>query len=214
MDFKDLYNLSETWIDKRVADGSGSFAVPIKYLKQVLKSDIGWIEDINFWPVKCKEGDPLAHYELHGNRQSRWDDDNAWVVLIAYDQALSEDNENDNERFVWAKELMHIFDTEDGQVKDGILFKSLLYQIEIQPPPEDRTAVYWAENAALWKALLILCPKKHRDEQKQKYEDENSDISAYDVAAFFRIPNGVVRSLFSDAYDTAYSNFIETENNA
>jgi len=212
MEFKDLYNLSENWIAGRIKAESRTFATPIIYLKEQLIANVSWIEGINFWPVKCQEGDPLAHYELHGNRQSRWDDDDAWVVLIAYDGALSEDNENDNERFVWAKELMHIFDTEDGQVSDDVRFGSLLYQIEIQPPPEERTAVYWAENAALWKALLILCPKKYRDEKKAKYE--SGDISEYDVAAYFRIPSNIVKNLFSESYDTAYTKFIETEHNA
>lgn len=207
MKYLDLYKIAEQWIDTRLEGKNKTVAVPIKHLKNTLKSEINWIEDINFWPIKCEDGDPLAHYELHGNRESRWDDDDAWVVLIPYDESLADDSLYGSERFVWAKELMHIFDTKDGQIDDEAKLKSFLYEIEIPPPPQDRSFAYWAENAALWKALLVLCPKKHRDAQKALYDADK--ISEYDVAAYFHISNILANNVLSDGYDLAYNRYLK-----
>lgn len=208
MEYKDLYHASEQWIANRTANNEAVVAVPIAHLKTQVIDAIDWLNGVNFWPVNCHEGDPFGHFELFGDRESRWDDDNAWTARISYDQTLI----NDDERYVWAKEMMHIFDAQDGQVNSEILFKSLLYQIEIEPPTEDRTEVYWADNEARWKAVLILCPKTYRDQQKALFDAPNGNTTIYDVAAYFRIPETIARSTMSQGYDSAYSRYIDIQN--
>lgn len=209
MEYLDLYKTATDWIESRLKAEKEIVAVPFKYLKDILEKSVAWIEAINVYPIKCEEGDPLGHYELHGNRESRWDDDDAWVVLITYDQDLDDDNTTDNERLVWTKELMHVFDTRDGQISDKDRLQPFLSEIESPPFHDDRSTSYLTENAAAWKALLVLCPKKFRDEQKAKYDA--GDITEYDVAAYFRIPYDVVKLLFSLGYDKAHHRFIDDD---
>lgn len=186
----------------RTQKGEQSVAVPVIDLVEKLKSKINWIEDINIVPVAQKPQDPLGHYELHGNRQSRWDEDDAWVVLISYNKAFKDSNNLCYMRYVCAKELMHIFDTKDGQISDADKFRTLLSEIEFQPPRENRSEAYWAENSAFWKALLVLCPKRFRDEIKVKWESK--EYTDYEVALHFRIPEELVGALFSEGYEQAY----------
>lgn len=207
MTLLELYKFSESIMEARVTKGEQSVAVPVIDLVEKLKSEITWIEDINTIPVAHKDGDPLGHYELHGNRESRWDEDNAWVVLISYNRHFRDTSNLCHIRYVCSKELMHIFDTKDGQISDTTKFKTLLSEIEFQPPPENRSAAYWAENSAFWKALLVLCPKKFRDDIKVKWESK--EYTDFDVALHFRIPEELVGALFSDGYDMAHDTYLK-----
>lgn len=200
MDYGDLYNLAQDIITKRTEVGKASAIVPVHELKSALIQGVSWLSDINIHAVETKEGDPLGHYECHSEAESRWDEPNAWVVLITYDSKLS----MNEQRFVWCKELMHIFDTEDGCVKTPDEYRGLLTEIELKPI--DPSPQYLSENQAKWKALLILCPKKQRDEMKAKAAAEG--LSNYDVSLHFRIPEAIVVSLFSDYYDQYYERFV------
>ena len=200
MDFKDLYQLAQGLISKRAAAGKVVAIVPVVQLKDALKQGISWIGDINFHPIQTKLGDPLGHYECHSEAESQWDEPNSWVVLITYGSQLSEEEQ----RFVWCKEMMHIFDTIDGSVKTEDEYRGLLMEIELKPI--DPSTAYLSENTAKWMALLILCPKIQRDEMKARVTSE--ELTPYDVALHFRIPEAIVSSLFSDYYDRYYKRFV------
>lgn len=201
MDFLDLYNLAQDIITARSEAGKASAIVPVSELRTALIQGVAWLEDINFHPVETKPGDPLGHYECYSDTDSHWDEPNSWVALITYDSELNWCKR----RFVWCKELMHIFDTENGSVKTEAEYRGLLKEIELKPiePSEG----YLSENTAKWLALLVLCPKKQRDEMKARAEAEG--LTDYDVALHFRIPEVIVRSLFSDYYDRYYARFVE-----
>jgi len=207
MNLEQLYKFSQNIMRERVERKENSVAIPVIDLVEELKTKIKWIEDINIRPVPCREGDPHGHYELHGNRQSRWDDDDAWVVLITYDRVYKDNDNLCYRRYVWSKELMHVFDTTDGQISDGDRFRTLLDEIEYEPPKDTRSEAYWAENSAYWKALLVLCPKVYRDEIKAKWDA--NELTDYEVALHFRIPEELVKSLFSAAYDLAYNAYLK-----
>jgi len=201
MNYVNLYHLAQEIITARSDAGKASAIVPVVELKQALIAGVEWLADINFHPIDTKEGDPLGHFECHSDSESRWEEPNSWVVLITYCDSLA----MQEKRFVWCKELMHIFDTEDGCVKTPEEYRGLLTEIELKPI--DPSAQFLTENQAKWKALLILCPKKQRDEMKLKAQEEG--LSDYDVAAHFRIPEPIVSSLFSEYYDKYYTRFIE-----
>jgi hypothetical protein len=199
MRFIDLYNLAEDILSRRKAAGKDVLIVPVVELKDALIANIAWLDAINFHPIETKKGDPLGHFECHSDTDSRWDEPNAWVVLITYDRDLS----FCKQRFVWCKELMHIFDTDEGSTKTPEEYRGLLEEIEIKPiEPSEQ---YLSENQAKWLALLILCPKTHRDELKARAAAEG--LSDYDVALSLRVPERVISSLFSDYYDTYYNRF-------
>ncbi len=200
MDYKDLYSLAQNLITERTTAGKVVAIVPVADLKDALKSGVPWIGDINFHPIQTKPGDPLGHYECHSEAESRWDDPDSWVVLITYcsDLSMSE------QRFVWCKELMHIFDTEDGSVKTEDEYRGLLKEIELKPIEPSKA--YLSENTAKWLALMVLCPKIQRDEIKARVDE--GELTPYDVALHFRIPETIVPSLLSEYYDRYYEAFV------
>ncbi len=200
MNFVDLYNLAQDILSRREAEGKDVLIVPVADLKDALVERVAWLDGINFYPVDTKDGDPLGHYECYSDTDSRWDEPNSWVVLITYDSKLSASEQ----RFVWCKELMHIFDTENGSTKTEAEYRGLLREIELKPiEPSEQ---YLTENQAKWLALLILCPKVQRDKIKAKAAEDG--LSDYDVALSFRIPETIVTSLFSDYYDLYHDRFV------
>ncbi len=205
MDFPDLYKFSEVTIARRSSSGEETL-VKIIEVKEHLIQHMNWIEDINIYPIECKKGDPLGHYEVHGNQESRWEDSDAWTVLITYDDTLNQCYR----RFVWCKELMHTFDSPEAFVDNIDKYKGFLEEIELQPLTS--TEMYISENRAKWMALLILCPKSERDNVAGDVKKGN--LSHYDVALRYRIPEGIVPSLFSESYNRAYNALVQNENNA
>lgn len=105
-------------------------------------------------------------------------------------------------RFVSCKEMMHLFDGPAEAVSDRDRFFVLMDEIDTPPPPTDQSPMLNSEYFAEWMALLLLAPKPQRDEYRQKLTA--GEITPYDVAWKFRIPQSVVRSLMSDRYDQAY----------
>jgi hypothetical protein len=201
MEYVELYQFAQNIITERSEAGKSLAIVPVSSLKDELIRRIGWLADINFHPVETKDGDPLGHYECYSDTDSRWDDPDAWVVLITYDATKLNICK---QRFVWCKELMHIFDTEDGSVKTADEYRGLLTEIELKPI--DPSEAYLSENMAKWMALLILCPKQQRDEMMGRAAAEG--LTDYDVALHFRIPEVIVSSLFSTYYDKYYERFV------
>jgi hypothetical protein len=200
MEFLDLYNLAQKLISEREKAGKNTLIVPVADLKEALIREIGWLEDINFHPVDTRDGDPIGHYECYSDTADRWEEPNSWVVLITYCNNLSDCGD----RFVWCKEMMHIFDTEDGCVKTSEEYRGLLKEIELKPI--DPSEAYLSENRAKWLALLVLCPKEQRDSMMARKAEEG--LTDYDVALHFRIPESIVPSLFSSYYDTYYERFV------
>lgn len=200
MDFLKLYDLAQAIISEREREGKESTIVPVAELKDALIRELAWLDDINIHPIETKPNDPLGHFECYSDTDDRWEDASSWVVLITYRQDLS----FCEQRFVWCKELMHIFDTEDGCVKTEDEYRGLLREIELKPI--DPSPAYLSENTAKWLALLVLCPKIQRDSMKVRMKAEG--LTNYDVALHFRIPEAVVASLFSDYYDMYYDRFV------
>lgn len=201
MEYKQLYHFVESAMLARQKAGQSTVALIVEIKAQML-SEFGWIADINFWPVKCKEGDPHGHFECHGDAESAYEEPDEWVVLITFNSELN----MCKKRFVWCKELMHAFDDPDGSVKNESDYRELLEEIEIKPlEPSDK---YISENWAKWMALLILCPKTFRDEIVGSRKDGTK--TDYEIAFDFRIPESIVKSLFSQSYDDAYKALIQT----
>lgn len=203
MNYVQLYNLAQETISARIAAGKTSAIVPVVELKDALKANVAWLDDINFHPIDVKDDDPLGHFECYSDTDSRWDDPDAWTVLVTY--ASHFETNMCKKRFIWCKELMHIFDTEDGCVKTAEEYRGLLREIELKPI--EPSTSYLTENTAKWLALMVLAPKEQRDALMA--QAENDGLSEYDVALRLRIPEVIVKSLFSDYYDTYYQEFVE-----
>ena len=96
------------------------------------------------------------------------------------------------ERFVYTKELMHLFDAENEQTSDATKFEQLLTEFgqpSVQRPPQSA-----AEAKAFWMALSVLCPEANRLEFQGHIQKTHMDN--YAVALQLRIPEFYVPALF------------------
>lgn len=163
--------------------------------------DLGHIQEAEIHGVILDPLVSLGHIKLVDLREERYDDQ-LRVARIRFHEVQT----NCWIRFVICKELMHVFDSEEEAVFDVERFKRLLREIETPPMGGDESPMYTSEHDAEWMALLVLCPKEHRDLWKIKLQD--GDVDEMTVAQRFRIPKDTVLALCSDYYDEVYNRLV------
>jgi hypothetical protein len=95
-------------------------------------------------------------------------------------------------RFVYTKELMHVFDTLEEKTDDAAKLDLLIRRFS--DPSKGMPPQFWAENKAYWRALMCLCPD---DRRKEYLAQINANaISLEVVASALRIPPTAVSDLF------------------
>lgn len=100
------------------------------------------------------------------------------------------------ERFVYTKELMHLFDLDGELTSTAESFEKLLR--DFGQPVLELSPQLSAENRAFWMALSCFCPDKHRLEFKAQIE--KGHIDNYSIALKLRIPEQYVPNLFIPQY--------------
>lgn len=101
-------------------------------------------------------------------------------------------------RYVYTKELMHVFDGPDEKAGTEEAFD---VQIEkFGDPTADMSPQFRAETKAFWRALAVLCPEKQRREFKKQIEAE--EISYEVLATTLRLPAAYVPNLIRDEFET------------
>jgi len=108
------------------------------------------------------------------------------------------------ERFVFTKELMHLFDDSNELCDTGEKFELLLDQLSISDQEMSPAAL--AEIKAFWKALAALCPEKKRLEYAE--QRKNNEIDDFTIATQLRIPEQYVRRLFEKRYERIISSLV------
>jgi hypothetical protein len=98
------------------------------------------------------------------------------------------------ERFVFTKELMHLFDNDQEKTDSSEKFNDLLTEFELLQPMEKRSGPFNSDIEAFWKALACLCPEKNRLEYVATIDKGHLDH--YGVALQLRIPRQYVHQLF------------------
>lgn len=113
-----------------------------------------------------------------------------------------------HERFIFVKELMHVFDDPLESTDTPALFESTLnniYAANINAmSPQVRS-----EYNALWMALAVLCPQAYRDGIIKKRGD--GTITDVEIADELDIPIGYVSSLFSDSFESSLSAILKSK---
>lgn len=99
------------------------------------------------------------------------------------------------ERFVYTKELMHVFDDRNESVNTPKKFEELLNSFEVLTNDQDYIN---SEVVAFWRALSCLCPEKNRQEFIESYNKGHIDF--YGIALRLRIPAQYVPSLFHERF--------------
>jgi hypothetical protein len=102
------------------------------------------------------------------------------------------------ERFVYIKELMHLFDKGDSATDTGDAFDALLSEF-IAPGATASSKQMESEAIAFWRALAAFCPEKLRLELKD--ERDHNRIDDYAIALRLRIPEQYVPCLFDQNYE-------------
>jgi hypothetical protein len=102
------------------------------------------------------------------------------------------------ERFVYIKELMHLFDDADSATDTGDAFDELLGEFT-GPGTTVSSRQMGAEVSCFWRALAALCPEDTRKSFKSALQ--NSQIDYYSVALRLRLPEQYVTRLFDPNYE-------------
>lgn len=108
------------------------------------------------------------------------------------------------DRFVYTKELMHLYSTGNQCADSGDKFETLLS--ELSSHPASLSEPFADELECFWRALAIICPEVRRQEFKRKLDA--NEISEYDVALQLKIPQIYVSRLFWSRFDE----FLERNN--
>jgi len=100
-------------------------------------------------------------------------------------------------RYVYSKELMHVFDTPEEKADTPAKFD---LQIEkFSDPSKAMSPQYRAEIKAQWRALMVLCPEGRRLEFKRQLAANETSPAV--VGAALRIPSGYVSELVRDDFE-------------
>jgi hypothetical protein len=102
------------------------------------------------------------------------------------------------ERFVFVKELMHIFDDPAQATDSGEVFEQVLK--DIIPNAPSQTPQAHSEYMCFWMALGVLCPEKLR--QEFAVERAAGRLDDYAIAVRLRVPQLYVGMLFEPRYKT------------
>lgn len=102
------------------------------------------------------------------------------------------------ERFVFVKELMHLFDDPKEATDSGEVFDEVLK--DILPNTPSHTPQARSEYMCFWMALGALCPESLRREFAE--ERAAGRMDDYAIALRLRIPQNYVGMLFQPRYQT------------
>lgn len=114
------------------------------------------------------------------------------VIVTA--RGLDEIDVNE-ERFIYLKELMHLFDGSDVATDSGEKFEIQLTEFA---PTKDKSPQSVAEIVCLYRALAVVCPEKNRAEYQAKREDGR--IDDYAIGLEIGLPMSRVPHLFLPDY--------------
>lgn len=106
-------------------------------------------------------------------------------------------------RFVYVKELMHVFTPANEASDTGEKFDSLLSDLS-SPILSSPSSQMLSEVDAFWMALAVLCPEARRLEMKEAVRQNEADH--YGIALELKIPEQYVPRLFEERFEKWISN--------
>lgn len=117
--------------------------------------------------------------------------ENEALIVLARAMCLGADGRQWR-RFIYTKELMHVFDEEDEKANDPDKFDR---QIEkFSDPSKAMSPQFTAEIKAYWRALGVLCTEVSRGDYAKRLDANEASIEV--VAASLHIPVVHARDLF------------------
>jgi len=204
--FKDLYKFSEDFIEEKcsTADCEEIF-VPVPRLARELARHIDWLRRVDFYPIQdtTRDDKVWGMYERIADQDAAYEVENSEIVTIAHGGWQN----RCYKRFVCTKELLHVFDHSSERVSSepqyGLLTNEIEDIQEVETRPSKLSPQMLSEIRAQWRAMLILCPKGERD---KIVADVGGNEHAW--AYKYAIPQGLIETIKSPAYDRAYDDII------
>lgn len=193
MNFADLYEYAASFKDPIV--GVSGHLRPRIIMNH---HDVG---EVNFWPVEVDEDDILG-YMVYDRDRSTPHGDEFRIVDIRYSRDLN----RCWRRFVCCKELMHVFDNEDERTDSRHKFFTQMTQLESAPLKQDASPMLSAEIKTVWMALAVLCPLPLRNQYLPAWQ--KGELTDYDVALKFRVPELVIHNVMSDYFERAIDSLL------
>lgn len=108
-------------------------------------------------------------------------------------------------RFIYTKELMHVFDTAEEKAGDEETFDRQIDKFG--DPSAPMNPQFKAEVKALWRALAVLCTDVQRLEYKRAVLE--GQISLDVVASALRLPTLYVQQLFRDDFENYVNSVLD-----
>jgi len=122
--------------------------------------------------------------------------------LITLARAMCKGRQGDYwRRFVYTKELMHVFDEDEEKASDAAKFDLQIERFADFNAP--MSPQYRAETKAFWRALGVLCPEKSRKDLCSQLEQGNVSIEV--VAASLRLPVEHIHDLMRPDFEAIIS---------
>lgn len=109
------------------------------------------------------------------------------------------------QRFVFIKELMHVFDDPDEATDSGDAFENLLSEFT-QPSAAKWSPQMEAEIDSFWMATSVICPEPSRKELATRVLDDPTQLQV--IAKEVGIPDTIVARLFSATYEQTITNLL------
>lgn len=189
MSYKDLYDFAQT----TEAFGNGKQYVSRAILKNKA-IEIAGIERIAQARTGLDLGVVRGFWLTPTNREHRL------VQQLGCHIVVTERGLNDCwDRFIFIKEMTHLFDRPNERTADAEQFDNLLGEFACQGTTDELSDQWNSETSAVWKALGLLCPEKLRREFAA--EKKAVKIDDYEIALRLKIPQFHVPKLFSPKYE-------------
>jgi hypothetical protein len=110
-------------------------------------------------------------------------------------------------RFVYVKEVMHVFDESLTTVGTSVEFAALVMGMT-SPTPGERPASVNSEILAYWMALGCCCPEDVRQDLQRRFQ--SGELSERDIAEQLKIPEHTISRLFQPNYKAIMVSLTET----
>lgn len=197
MQFKEFFKILE--------DKKPSPRVEVETLRVIIDLHHIGVGKLEFRYFSDFENASLGHFIWGEEERTSAYDDAFNHVLIFLNDKLADDRAW--RRFVSAKELMHVFDTDEGKAGDAEKYKLLVNELASNPMLEDQSAPCAADREAAWKAILCLVPPWIRGQYLDGWNENKIDAS--ELAARFWLPEQVVSAAMGPYYETVHDRFLK-----
>jgi hypothetical protein len=110
------------------------------------------------------------------------------------------------QRFVFLKELMHVFDDPDEATDTGDAFERLLAEFTQPDTADQRSPQMESEIDSFWMATNVMCPQNSRAALRDRALNDPEQLPI--IAKEIGIPDSYVGYLFAPNYEEIISKII------